>query len=357
MKAHLLFAIGLLALARPTFSQSTPPSLGPVLTLSDGQCAEVIPADTLRRIGRHAYSTVTGKAYRFEFNGKENDNEVHNATGTSVDFGATMYDSRVGRWLSLDPLAAKYPGTSPYVFAANSPIVTTDPNGGENVVYLVLLNPNSTKLSKKEAGYIAALATARLMSMGLNTRVKVFEGEAPFDPGNLDQTDSYVMFGSKEQILEATSGPNFDGMRAGMDAPDLNALGTNHPEESRKNGAGVFVEEGALEQWANTVDEPKAQLASLVVAHGMGHNAGVRHSSGSLIMWDGGRVSRMLDQGTLYQDESLRWEVGNNPDITKSGDFFGLEKNWDYAKAIKERFGTTEAKDNYSLNEANRQKQ
>ena len=319
--------------------------------------AEVISAQGYEPFG----SLLPGRnysssSYNYGFNGMRKDDEIHGATGTSYDFGARVYDPRIGKWLSLDPLAEKYPGTSPFVFAANSPIVTMDPNGGENVVYLVLLNPNSTKLSKNEAGYIAALATARLMSMGLNTRVQVFEGNAPFDPRNLDQTDSYVMFGTKEQILEATSGPNFDGMRAGMDAPDLNALGTNHPEESRRNGAGVFVEEGALEKWAITVDEPKAQLASLVVAHGMGHNAGVSHRSGSLIMWDGGKVSRMLDQRVPYGDETGRWAQGNNPEITESGDFFGLEKNWDYVKAIKERFGTKEAQDNYSLNEAKRQK-
>lgn len=57
-----------------------------------------------------------------------------------------------------------------------------------------------------------------------------------------------------------------------------------------------------------------------------------------------------------YGDETGRWAQGNNPEITESGDFFGLEKNWDYVKAIKERFGTKEAQDNYSLNEAKRQK-
>lgn len=51
--------------------------------------------------------------YRFGFNGKENDNEVK-GTGNQLDFGARIYDPRLGRWLSLDPLQAKYPGFSPY---------------------------------------------------------------------------------------------------------------------------------------------------------------------------------------------------------------------------------------------------
>lgn len=68
-------------------------------------------------------------AYRFGFNGKENDNEVHNATGTSVDFGARMYDPRIGRFLSIDPLAAKYPNQSPYAGFNDNPLLFADPTG------------------------------------------------------------------------------------------------------------------------------------------------------------------------------------------------------------------------------------
>jgi RHS repeat-associated protein len=41
--------------------------------------------------------------YHYGFNGKENDNEVKDA-GNQLDFGLRIYDPRVGRWLSLDPL-------------------------------------------------------------------------------------------------------------------------------------------------------------------------------------------------------------------------------------------------------------
>ncbi len=67
-------------------------------------------------------------SYRYGFNGKENDNDVK-GTGNSLDFGARIYDSRLGRWLSTDPLQSKYPYLSPYNFVANSPINAIDPDG------------------------------------------------------------------------------------------------------------------------------------------------------------------------------------------------------------------------------------
>ncbi len=74
------------------------------------------------------YSCEEEDNYRYGFNGKEKDNEVK-GKGNSLDFGARMYDSRLGRWMSLDPLAAKYPMLSPYNFAGNNPIRYIDPDG------------------------------------------------------------------------------------------------------------------------------------------------------------------------------------------------------------------------------------
>ncbi|MFT7614611.1 MAG: RHS repeat-associated protein [Parvicellaceae bacterium] len=71
----------------------------------------------------------SAETYRYGFNGMEKDDEFKNAKGADLDFGARMYDSRLGRWKSTDPLAGKYPWCSPYTFVANKPIVFIDPNG------------------------------------------------------------------------------------------------------------------------------------------------------------------------------------------------------------------------------------
>lgn len=58
----------------------------------------------------------------------ENDNEVK-GEGNQLDFGARVFDSRTGRFLSVDPLIASYPDISPYLYAANNPIVFLDVEG------------------------------------------------------------------------------------------------------------------------------------------------------------------------------------------------------------------------------------
>jgi len=72
--------------------------------------------------------TWSSGAYRFGFNGKEKDNEF-NVNDGSYDFGARIYDGRLGRWLSVDPLYAKYADLSPFNFTGNNPILFIDPDG------------------------------------------------------------------------------------------------------------------------------------------------------------------------------------------------------------------------------------
>ncbi len=77
--------------------------------------------------------TTNGGNYRFGFNGKENDNEVK-GNGNSVNFGSRIYDSRLGRWLSCDPKANKYPSYSPYHSFYCNPINVVDADGEENLI-------------------------------------------------------------------------------------------------------------------------------------------------------------------------------------------------------------------------------
>ncbi len=68
---------------------------------------------------------------KYKFTGKERDEETHYDY-----FGARYYDSRIGRWLAVDPLADKHPGSSPYNYTLNNPLKYIDPDG-KDVAYFV----------------------------------------------------------------------------------------------------------------------------------------------------------------------------------------------------------------------------
>jgi len=59
------------------------------------------------------------------------DDEINGATGTSYDFGARLYDPRIGRWWSIDRYANRYVPITPYAFALNNPIYFVDKDGNE----------------------------------------------------------------------------------------------------------------------------------------------------------------------------------------------------------------------------------
>jgi RHS repeat-associated protein len=72
----------------------------------------------------YIYQRNSSWAVPYTFSGKEKDLE----TGYSY-FGARYYDSDLSIWLSVDPLADKYPSMSAYMYTAGNPVMLVDPDG------------------------------------------------------------------------------------------------------------------------------------------------------------------------------------------------------------------------------------
>jgi len=75
-------------------------------------------------------SWKAGSGYRYGFNGKESDDEV-SGNGNQYDYGFRIYNPRLGKFLSVDPLLRKFPELTPFQFASNSPISGVDLDGLE----------------------------------------------------------------------------------------------------------------------------------------------------------------------------------------------------------------------------------
>lgn len=70
--------------------------------------------------------TSASESYRFGFQGMERDDDW-TGQGNSYTTEFRQYDTRLGRWLSTDPV--ENPGSSPYASMANSPLIATDKGG------------------------------------------------------------------------------------------------------------------------------------------------------------------------------------------------------------------------------------
>jgi RHS repeat-associated protein len=77
---------------------------------------------------------TSNSEYRYGFNGKEKLSEI---TNDDYDYGARIYDARIGRWLSVDPLQKKYPNWTPYAYAMNSTLKLKDIDGKDVGVTII----------------------------------------------------------------------------------------------------------------------------------------------------------------------------------------------------------------------------
>ena len=236
-----------------------------------------------------------GSEYRYGFNGKESDDEI-SGNNNDLDFGARVYDSRLGRWFSPDPLTSKYASWSSYVSFMNNPIIIIDPDGRDNVIYLVLLPSASTALTKQDITDIINMANANFESLGVKT--KVYLASDNFDPNTspIDATDGIAVLGASIDVVKYIR--QYDKAYAdyleerGFD----HFSNTTYPENSygpdpklNPNGKKtIAIDANDLLPTAgevNTGDGNKIteiEMGALVINHGAAHTAGASHVGDNL---------------------------------------------------------------------------
>ncbi len=288
---------------------------------------------------RYVDQRISGYSERFTFTGKERDEE----TGYGY-FGARYMDHELmTMWLSVDPMADKYPSISPYAYCAWNPVKLVDPNGEENIIYIVNLQKNKASI---DVNKLINEANQRFENLGLETRVMLAPDGSNFDPQYMDKTDSYAVIGSAFDVK------NFISAKSGSKTIDSWKGGTSNPERAENNytkkGNYIAIDASGLKSVANNLGFDKFEMAALTILHGAGHNAGFNHSDDS--------------------DWHLRF--GQNPDnasIMISGPMLdyqknkGLnyimnpERNSKYVERMKSVFGTNKAHSNYDNNKIKKQ--
>ncbi|RFZ92853.1 hypothetical protein D0C36_15795 [Mucilaginibacter conchicola] len=188
------------------------------------------------------YTATNASKYRYGFNGKENDNEVkldasgNEIAGAQQDYGMRIYDPRVGKFLSLDPISAQYPELTPYQFASDSPIENVDLDGLESLKYGKNVSPNMLDvINEGDAAYPLKQAANGLGNLWRKA-VANAKGENTYRRTTLvyDKSEYGITF-YQESSNEQT-GKGWSGIKESTeDVLDLsNILG------GYKNSAGLF---------------------------------------------------------------------------------------------------------------------
>jgi len=111
-----------------------------------------------------SYEAAGIDAHRYGYNGKENDNEVK-GEGNQQDYGFRIYDPRVARFLSVDPLAPDYPWYTPYQFAGNTPIQAIDLDGLEPLL------SDLVDYAKRRGELLIRKVTAKIVEVAIDATI------------------------------------------------------------------------------------------------------------------------------------------------------------------------------------------
>ncbi|MCU7549879.1 hypothetical protein OCK74_12175 [Chitinophagaceae bacterium LB-8] len=135
---------------------------------------------------------VASGMYRYGFNGKENDNEVK-GTGNQIDYGERIYDPRIGRFLSTDPLSRSFPWYTPYQYAGNNPILFIDIDGLEPIT------PEQLKRT------VTWLVSNKPMYIGNFKRIhyELFTRRVYYGEGSLNISEQNILRGAVGEVVFA----------------------------------------------------------------------------------------------------------------------------------------------------------
>ena len=93
--------------------------------------------------------------YRFGFNNQAQETEL----GEYYSFEYRVHDARLGRFLSVDPLAPEYPWNSTYAFAEDQVIWAKDLEGKERLIATIAQDPNNADCTVSTVGEIVTTSS------------------------------------------------------------------------------------------------------------------------------------------------------------------------------------------------------
>ncbi len=177
--------------------------------------------------------SFTDRDYRYGYNGKENDDEVKGESNQQ-DYGFRVYDPRVGRFLSVDPLADAIPAWSPYNYVLNNPVKLIDPDGrapsdgdGTENEYIRTWNATTNSYDTKQISNIGGnefdiihTVHGKIPEVGTTITTDVVFNETNngvrISPGNFVEIKPFMPASGALQTLDGADDPIFNIITLGQ---------------------------------------------------------------------------------------------------------------------------------------------
>jgi RHS repeat-associated protein len=205
-----------------------------ILTLSNGKYQETFSNDTIMRIGSVMFHRFRG--------------EVVVVVEDDTLYGEySLQPEAVSRWLSPDPLGAKYPNWSPYNYALNNPVLFIDPDGLD---VIISIKGRGEQADMKRAEHLSQLQslTNDKLAVDRDGRVSIVE-RATGETSDMSRCSGTELVRNLVEGIQMDDGSvkNYtvtivEGTINGTNPVNENGVRTDESEANSRNGVGTGSE-------------------------------------------------------------------------------------------------------------------
>ncbi len=263
-------------------------------------------------------SYSAGSGFRFGFNGKEQQGDIG---GYDYDFGARIYEGRLGKWFSVDPLEKKYPQLSPFSFCSNNPIFFIDPDGADVKPSKAFLNTSFGKvfqdLRKNNAAFqktIAKYENNKSFNLTLTVdNAKVTEinadnmaiTESPIDKSNISKSADVASYWRSTTTI--SSNTDYQLSKIGV----VTIVG--HEAIHQK----IALTTKSVDKDHNTYNSERQSLVNILTEYNTDNNLGLSTESIVALSYSGQQTSKDFRRyinglvkmnGTSYKKEKDKYD-------------------------------------------------